>query len=1036
MGTSTGISVNHQTRPKQDRSALTIRLLGELQLADANGAALALPASKKTRALLGYLIATEQPHRRERLCDLFWDGPDDPRAELRWSLSKIRPLFGKSSAKLVADRQHVAVELGDVSVDRLTIASLIGDDLAGASTAALKQAFSRFGGEFLDGLDLPACYRYQEWCMAERESVSRLRLSVLATLLHRLRADPETALPYARALTISDPLSEAGHAAVVRLLADSGRKAEALAHYDRAHRILTTELGAAPCAELKEAHRHLQSAAAARPVAPTRNPLPDTVPLATPMPSRSSAMIGRVAEQAMIRQVVDATTRREASEIILVTGEPGIGKSHLLNCVAQQITSAGDHAWTARGFEPEAMRPYGIWFDILRVIAGAIPPHMCQANLRLVLAEGGMPLDLADRGRFFDAVLDLLRQIARERTVALLLDDMQWVDEASASLLHYVARHLGATPGVLLVCAVRSGEFYDNAALSSAVRSIGAECRLRVIKLKALGRAETIEFVRSIDSALDASGIFAESQGNPLYALELARARRSGVADGGRTIEALISGQLARLSEHAHEVLLWAAASGRTFTPDHLARAARIDGSELVMALGELERRGLVRPVSDDAYDFAHDLVRQTTYRSISQPRRKLLHRHIARTLQDMSKHDPALASDLAYHAALAGDHEIAARAYATAGEHSLRLFANRQASSLAERGLRHVVRMPASAAKAAIHISLLKIRVLSAAGPGMRPLPPLVDTLVELAGSAERLGIHAAASTAHYLLSVLHQEAGDTQNASISTLRAAASGRFTDENTRANQLANTARCLLELELEIDRARELIRESNSLADPAQLELCELHWAKGLLQRWTGNLDTATLCLDRALGLARMEEDRWREYKCLTWLAILGLERGRYSEMQAHCASLTAVARRLKEDETPFVSILDVLARLGRGEDVPETILADALNRLRGIDDKSYLAYALNNIAYFHLMAGQRHHARRYAVEALNAASAMRRRNEAAIARAMLAQVGDSDLAEKAEALSLELANLSARAQKAVLFLQGMRDSNAGFHGAQ
>ena len=73
----------------KDPSPPGIRLLGELQLVGCDGRAVALPASRKTRALLGYLIATGQPHRRERLCDLLWDGPDDPRAELRWSLSKI-----------------------------------------------------------------------------------------------------------------------------------------------------------------------------------------------------------------------------------------------------------------------------------------------------------------------------------------------------------------------------------------------------------------------------------------------------------------------------------------------------------------------------------------------------------------------------------------------------------------------------------------------------------------------------------------------------------------------------------------------------------------------------------------------------------------------------------------------------------------------------------------------------------------------------------------------------------------------------------
>src|SRR5688572_17550818 len=233
------------------RSELRIRLLGELQLADGNGTALTLPASKKTRALLGYLIASGQAHRRERLCDFFWDGPDDPRAELRWSLSKIRPLLKAGGAELVADRERVGIELANAVVDLLSVRSLLSGGVRATSTDGLKQAAAQFQGEFLDGLDLPVCYRYQEWCMAEREAISRLRIDMLTVLVERLRDQPEDALPYARAVAGSDPLEEAGHAAVVRLLSRIGRTKEAYAHYEHARRIFETELGVSPSEELK-----------------------------------------------------------------------------------------------------------------------------------------------------------------------------------------------------------------------------------------------------------------------------------------------------------------------------------------------------------------------------------------------------------------------------------------------------------------------------------------------------------------------------------------------------------------------------------------------------------------------------------------------------------------------------------------------------------------------------------------------------------------------------------------------------------------
>jgi DNA-binding SARP family transcriptional activator len=1020
------------------RNPLKIRLLGELQLSHRDGPALTLPASRKTRALLGYLIVTRQPHRREWLCDFFWDGPNDPRAELRWSLSKIRPLLSNGGVRLVTDRQRVGIELGNAAVDLLSVQSLLGDGVSAASTDALKQAASLFGGELLDGLDLPVCYRYQEWCMAEREAVSRLRLAVLAALVERLHDHPAEALAYARALAVTDPLSEAGHAAVVRLLSRVGRNRDALSHYERACRIFETELGAAPSDELEDARRALQSVPDTRVAIEPITPAPDTPPESARPRSGESHLVGRDAEHVLIGRIVATTAKRLASDVVLVTGEAGIGKSHLLACIAERMISAGGCAWSARGFEPEAIRPYGIWFDILRTIVRGQPREELPPNLGMLLPEVGAATDPRDRSRLFDAVVDLLRKVASERAVVIALDDIQWIDEASASLLHYVARHSDAASGLLIVCAARSGEIEDNAAASSVLRSLSRERRLRKIELGPLGREETMELVRLVDPALDGARIFAESEGNPLFTLELARAHRRGEAEPGPTIEAVIAGQLARLTEQTREVLLWAAANGRAFTPDDLTRAARLDVTELLMALGELERRGLVRPVGGDAYDFTHDLVRQTAYRTVSQPRRKLLHRHIAHALDGASKRDTALAADLAYHAALAGDHEAAARACAVAGERALRLFANVEAGSLAERGLRHVERLADGAVKLEIHISLLKLRILAAAGPGMRPLPPLIDTVAEVANAAETLGLQAAAATGHYLLSVLHQEAGDTRRAESSTLSAAAAGRAADETTRAHQLANTARCLLELETEIGRSRDLIREAGGIVDSLGLELCELHWATGLLQRWDGEAEMAATSIARALALARKDEDRWREYKCLTWLAMLAQELGRYDEMQARCGDLRTVAARLGEDETPFVATLQGLALLAADQGSASDVLADALGRLRAVDDKSYLAYALNSAARLHLRAGRIDQVRLCAAEALHAASAMRRRNEVTMARVMLAQAGEMYPGQDLESLlpaASDRDSLSARVRSTLLdSVDCVRNSNGDSHG--
>jgi tetratricopeptide (TPR) repeat protein len=253
--------------------------------------------------------------------------------------------------------------------------------------------------------------------------------------------------------------------------------------------------------------------------------------------------------------------------------------------------------------------------------------------------------------------------------------------------------------------------------------------------------------------------------------------------------------------------------------------------------------------------------------------------------------------------------------------------------------------------------------------------------------------------------------------------LRAADAGRAADGPTRAHQFANTARCLLELETGIGRSRELVAEAATIADSLGLELCELHWALGLLARWDGREDQATSSLACALAVARRNQDRWREYKCLTWLAMLALERGEHAEMHARCAELQVVAARVGEDETPLVETVQALAALATAEESAEAALASALARLRAVDDKSYLAYALNSAALVHRRAGRLEQARVHAGKALTVASVMRRRNEIAIAEAMLAPPAgekDSGQTDQLPPPSLDPDDVSARARAAML----------------
>src|SRR5262245_29573524 len=136
------------------RRGLEIRLLGDLEVLH-DGRPVPLPASKKTRALLGYLAVTGRAHQREHLCRLLWDTPDDPRAALRWTLWKLRPLVDEPRAqRLRADRERVWLETHGATIDVAAVRASLRGGAAEASVETLQAAVAHFRGELLEGIDL------------------------------------------------------------------------------------------------------------------------------------------------------------------------------------------------------------------------------------------------------------------------------------------------------------------------------------------------------------------------------------------------------------------------------------------------------------------------------------------------------------------------------------------------------------------------------------------------------------------------------------------------------------------------------------------------------------------------------------------------------------------------------------------------------------------------------------------------------------------------------------------------------------------
>ena len=155
-------------------AGLKVRLLGEFALLDGTEE-LPLPASRKTRAMLAYLLRSPRPVRRERLCELFFELPDDPRAALRWSLSKIRSTLGPHANLLVAKADQVGLTAG-VATDLVELERGIE---AASSPVEVEQLTAAALEPPLAGLDIDGLADWNAWLAAERSEIDRIRARAL-----------------------------------------------------------------------------------------------------------------------------------------------------------------------------------------------------------------------------------------------------------------------------------------------------------------------------------------------------------------------------------------------------------------------------------------------------------------------------------------------------------------------------------------------------------------------------------------------------------------------------------------------------------------------------------------------------------------------------------------------------------------------------------------------------------------------------------------------------------------------------------------
>ncbi len=685
------------------RKPIEFRLLGRLGVL--RDPPVELPPSKKARALLAYLVATERAHDRGHLAGLLWDERDDARAALRWALSRLRPVVDDERTRLSAERDLVGFERGDADVDLTSVRLALREGIDRVPTETLEEVVSRFRGELLEGLDLPECYGFHAWCIAEREAARVLRASILEAIVGRHAGDPERALPFARSRLDLDPLAGAAQASVVRNIGALGRVREAEELYESFKSLVQARLGQRASGELERARLAIKRSPPAAPSPAVFEPLARLA---------RSPFVGRERELATLTAALDGAVAG-AGALLEISGEAGMGKSRLVSELLHQARLRGARVLVGRCLEGDGSPAFLPFLDSLDAalgdesdlerLAGADAALAARLFPRFAARLGEPPAPGAadatsERYLVFQAVATLLERLAAPSGAVLVIEDLHWIDQPSLALLRYLAGRLDGMR--LLVVATYRDEDLDGRqreALVDLRRQGGKRVSLRGLSttevhalVSALGGAEVPAALQK--SLADTTG------GHPLFVQEMLKhlveenALGQGTLSVPDGVRQVIGRRLARLSEPAKRLLGVCSAMIGAFRWELVREVSKDDEDELLDALEQVLAAQLLHEgetAGFATYEFSHRLVAQVLYESLPLPRRARLNRQIGEAIERLHPSSQgAELSALAHHFYLA---VADGSGKAKAAEYALRA-AERAASLVAfEEAARHYQR-------------------------------------------------------------------------------------------------------------------------------------------------------------------------------------------------------------------------------------------------------------------------------------------------------------------------------------------------------
>lgn len=672
------------------RGLASVRVLGPVQVLGAGGEVVDLPSAAQRRLLGVLAIHASAPVRAEYLCGVL----GITGGALRTSVSRLRRLVGDDALRTT---------VGGYRLDATVDAALACAELQAADgePARIARALERWVGDALEE------FSDEAWAAGEAVRLGAVRAAAVEDLGEALLVArrPDEALATLAPHVVAHPHRDRPRGIVIRALAASGRRTEALREFQRYRVELAETVGTEPSAELQDIDRRVAAGWDGiddPPSAGHSHPVDRTAPRVTPplheVLAAAPTSVGRRKElQALAAAAEDA--RHEGVRAAVVSGGSGIGKTTLLATFAREV--AGWDVFYGRCDE-HVVVPFHPFQGLVGRVVDTLPGPVLSAHtaacggdlLRLlphVTARVGLPVpadgdDATARQRMFDAVLDVIRRAAAIAPLVLVLDDLQWAEAATLDLIRYLLDQLGDTP-VLLVLGSREPDPLTPA-LPGTTR----------IQLDGLDVDELAAMVH--DRLSDTAGrdvgpvvarLHAETAGHPLFAEHLLR---YWVDAGQLSVEAevvqptpatdehlppglreLVWHRVAALGPEAQPILTAAAVFGLQFNQRALAAMTDLPDERVAALLDRAVSAGILadHPSLSGNVRFTHSLVAHALEAELGSRTATTLH---AQAFHGMLAAGAApsveLASQLVRHAELGGLPEEAQRWATTAGELAL----------------------------------------------------------------------------------------------------------------------------------------------------------------------------------------------------------------------------------------------------------------------------------------------------------------------------------------------------------------------------